>query len=61
MDLLEQDWVPGNNAQAVMRLHRIGQTKPVMCRVVGVADSLDERIAQVLKRKTRDLTEIFDA
>ena len=61
VDLLEQDWVPGNNAQAVMRLHRIGQEKPVMCRVVGVADSLDERIAQVLKRKTRDLTEIFDA
>lgn len=60
VDLLEQDWVPSNNAQAVMRLHRIGQEKPVFCRFIGVADSLDERVAQVLKRKTRDLTEIFD-
>lgn len=61
VDLLEQDWVPGNNAQAVMRLHRIGQEKPVMVRCVSVADSLDERISQVLRRKTKDLTEIFDA
>lgn len=61
VDLLEQDWVPGNNAQAIMRLHRIGQEKPVMVRCVSVADSLDERISQVLRRKTKDLTEIFDA
>lgn len=57
---IESDWVPGNNAQAAMRCHRIGQTKPVTCRFVGLSGSIDEKISQVLKRKTRDLTKIFD-
>jgi SWI/SNF-related matrix-associated actin-dependent regulator of chromatin subfamily A-like protein 1 len=57
---LEQDWVPGNNAQAAMRCHRIGQQHPVAVRFIGLADSLDEKISRVLKRKTEDLTEIFD-
>lgn len=56
---VEQEWTPGNNAQAAMRCHRIGQTKPVFVRVVSLSDSLDQRVNQVLKRKTRDLTEIF--
>lgn len=58
---IEQDWVPGNNAQAAMRCHRIGQTKPVNVRVVALAGSLDERIAQVLRKKMQELTQIFDA
>lgn len=57
---LEVDWVPGNNAQAAMRCHRIGQTKPVSVRFIGLSDSIDERITQVLKRKTKELTAIFD-
>lgn len=57
---IEQDWVPGNNAQAAMRCHRIGQEMPVTVRFVGLKDSLDSRISKILKRKTRDLTEIFD-
>ena len=58
---LETEWVPGLNAQAVMRLHRIGAMgMPVNVRIVSVADSLDEQIARVLRRKTKDLTEIFD-
>lgn len=57
---VEQDWVPGNNAQAVMRCHRIGQQNPVTVRFLGVADSIDERIMYLLKKKTRDLTAIFD-
>jgi SWI/SNF-related matrix-associated actin-dependent regulator 1 of chromatin subfamily A len=57
---IEQDWVPGNNAQAVMRCHRIGQTKPVNVRFFAVADSLDESIAKALKRKTRDITDLLD-
>lgn len=57
---VEQDWVPGNNAQAAMRCHRLGQTKPVTVRTFGLADSLDERINSVLTRKSRDLTAILD-
>lgn len=57
---VEQDWVPGNNAQAAMRCHRIGQTSPVTVRFVGLANSIDERISSVLKRKTKDAVAIFD-
>lgn len=57
---IEQDWVPGNNAQAAMRCHRIGQERPVFVRVCCVEDSLDEKIASILKRKTLDIIEIFD-
>lgn len=57
---VEQDWVPANNAQAVMRCHRIGQENPVSVRFIGLADSIDTHIMFILKKKTRDLTLIFD-
>lgn len=57
---IEQDWVPGNNAQAVMRCHRIGQKKPVFVRFLALDNSIDKHIMKILKAKTRDLTEIFD-
>jgi len=56
----EQSWVPGENAQAAMRCHRIGQTKPVNVRFIALKDSIDRHVAGVLKRKTKELTEIFD-
>ena len=56
---VEQDWVPGNNAQAAMRCHRIGQANPVTVRFAGLADSIDEAISRALRRKTKDLREIF--
>lgn len=57
---VEADWTPANNQQAAMRVHRIGQTKPVTVRFVGMAGSIDERIQQVLRRKTKTLTALFD-
>lgn len=57
---VEQDWVPGNNAQAAMRCHRIGQKKPVTVRYAALANSFDEKVAATLKRKTKDLVQIFD-
>lgn len=57
---IEQDWVPGNNAQAAKRCHRIGQEKPVFVRFISLKDSYDERISQILKRKTAELTELFE-
>lgn len=58
--MIEQEWTPASNAQAIARCHRHGQTKPVTVRMVGLANSLDEKIVQILKRKTEELTEIFD-
>lgn len=57
---IEQDWVPGNNAQAIMRCHRIGQENPVTVRFVALEGSLDAKIAAIVKRKTMQLTQIFD-
>lgn len=56
---VESSWVPGDNAQAAMRVHRIGQTQPVSVRFFALANSSDEKIQQVLRRKTRDITRMF--
>lgn len=59
--MVECSYVPGDNAQAVMRVHRIGQGKPVTARFFSLADSTDEKVQRVLRRKTRDLTQLFDS
>jgi SNF2 family DNA or RNA helicase len=57
--MVEQDWVPGNNAQAICRCSRIGQKEPVFVRFVGLENSIDDALAQALRRKTKQLTEIY--
>lgn len=56
----EQDWVPGNNAQAIKRAHRIGSRKTVFVRVCSMEDSLDERINELLKEKSESICLTFD-
>lgn len=57
---VEQDWVPGNNAQAVMRVHRIGQENKVFVRFILVDGTLDAKIGFILKKKVRELTRLLD-
>lgn len=57
---VEQDWVPGNNAQAIMRCHRIGQENHVKVRFMVLDGTLDAKIGYILKRKTEQLTLILD-
>jgi SWI/SNF-related matrix-associated actin-dependent regulator of chromatin subfamily A-like protein 1 len=57
---IESSWTPADNMQAVMRLHRIGQERPVTARFVSLADSLDEHVQRVIRRKTQDLQILFD-
>lgn len=52
---VESSWVPAENAQAVMRVHRIGQSKPVTARFFSLANSSDEKVQKVLRRKTKDM------
>lgn len=56
--MLEMDWVPGNNAQAMQRMHRHGQDKTVTVRV-AIGTPIDEIVSGVLIRKTKDIAEIF--
>lgn len=57
---LEADWTPANNAQAAMRCHRVGQTRPVRVRFFSCAGSVDEDVMKTLVHKTRELAKIFD-
>lgn len=60
--VVEPDWTPANNAQAVMRCHRVGQTKPVSVRFVTLAgDPIDRKITRILQRKTAEITQVMDA
>jgi SWI/SNF-related matrix-associated actin-dependent regulator 1 of chromatin subfamily A len=56
---VECDWTPANNAQAAMRVHRIGQTRPVRIRYCSLANSTDEKVTDALRRKSRDELAIF--
>lgn len=58
--LVECSWVPADNLQAAMRVHRIGQENSVLVRFVALAKSLDERITAVVRRKTADIASILD-
>ena len=53
---IEQDWVPGNNAQAAMRCHRIGQDQSVTIRHAAILNSFDDRVTEILTRKIQELS-----
>jgi len=58
LDMLEQDWTPAGNAQAIKRIHRIGQMKPCFVRFVTLANTFDEKVNDLVIQKTRSIAEI---
>lgn len=56
---IESSWVPAENEQAAMRVHRIGQDRGCVIRFATLAGSIDERIQAAVMRKTRDIEELF--
>jgi len=54
------DWVPANNAQAVARVHRKGQTNAVTARFLHLENSLDEQVQKTLIRKSHQLSTVFE-
>lgn len=50
--MLESSWAPADNAQALMRCHRIGQTKTVRARFISLANSIDQTVVETVARKT---------
>ena len=56
---LEQSWTPSDNLQAVMRCHRLGSKNPVRVKIFALHNSVDERVSDVLLRKTRELAKIL--
>ena len=60
INFIEQDWVPGNNAQAAKRCHRIGQRNHVLIRHIAVSGGIDEKITSALMRKTKQINSVLD-
>jgi len=58
LDMLESDWTPAGNAQAIMRIHRIGQERNVRARFIALADTIDETVIQVVADKVAAIAEI---
>lgn len=56
--LMEQSWSPADNAQALMRVHRLGQTRNVRARLVVLADSIDEVVVDRVREKTAAIAQI---
>lgn len=52
---LEYWWVPGDMGQAEDRIWRIGQTRGVLCVRMHLLESVDDFVAEVLRRKRRVL------
>lgn len=58
---VEASYVPADNAQAILRVHRFPQTKPVRVRFFSQYKHVDHQIHRILRRKTNDLVQLFDA
>jgi SNF2 family DNA or RNA helicase len=58
--LIEPDWVPGNNVQVVDRLHRLGQTRPVLAEFLVIEGSFDYRILKAVVNKTGTIHSSID-
>lgn len=52
LDMLESDWAPAANYQAIKRVHRISQVRGVRARLITLANSFDEEVNRILAEKT---------
>lgn len=57
---LETDWTAASIDQAIARLYRAGQTRPVRVSILTVADSIDARVADIVRRKRRIVTQLLE-
>ena len=57
---MEFDWTPGRHLQAEDRVHRIGQKDSVTAYYLVAQDTIDERLAEILNKKSKILEEILD-
>lgn len=58
--IAEPSWNPADNAQAVKRIHRIGQMRPCRASFVSLASSSDERVTRVLRQRTQMSAELLN-
>jgi SWI/SNF-related matrix-associated actin-dependent regulator of chromatin subfamily A-like protein 1 len=56
--MFESDWLPSGNAQAIMRVDRIGQTRNVRARFITLANSIDVMVNTVVAEKTAEIVRV---
>mmetsp|Transcript_42585 Transcript_42585/g.69058 ORF Transcript_42585/g.69058 Transcript_42585/m.69058 type:complete len:182 (+) Transcript_42585:360-905(+) len=49
--IIDLEWNPAHEDQAIERVHRIGQTKPVRIVKMYIKNTIEERIMELQKRK----------
>lgn len=59
--LMDPWWNPAAEAQAVDRAHRIGQTRSVMVYRLVAADTIEEKVLALSRRKAALFTSVIDA
>ena len=52
LDMLESDWAPASNYQAIKRVHRMTQTRKVRARLITLANSFDVEVNRIVAEKT---------
>lgn len=57
---LHLGWTPAVHAQAMDRVHRIGQDRPVQVEFFVTPDTIDERMVKILLRKEADQNLVLD-
>ncbi len=58
--LLDPWWNPATEAQAVDRVHRIGQTKKVMVYRLVAKDTIEEKVMALKARKSALFANVMD-
>lgn len=58
--IVEPSWVPGENAQAIARAHRLGQPSSVLASFLYLPNTLDQQIMRAYRRKAEEVAELYD-
>lgn len=58
--MVEADWVPGVNDQAISRAHRMGQKNGVLATFLFMPGTIDQRIMRAFRRKAEQTLSIYD-
>lgn len=58
---VERSWRPSTNEQAMRRLHRIGQTRPVTVIYLETANSIDAGMTKLLAKKDDQVIQMLSA
>jgi SWI/SNF-related matrix-associated actin-dependent regulator 1 of chromatin subfamily A len=57
---LECAWTPGDNSQAIGRVHRMGKKDTVIASFLFAPGTVDETVMRVFRRKANDLRQFIN-